>query len=365
MARPHVVLIGAGHAHLHVAANARMFIERGIDLTLIDPGRLWYSGMAAGMLAGRYEPDEASIDPEPLVTRAGGRRIGARVGSLDRASQTLWLGPGDTIRYDLLSINIGSEARDAGRFAEAWSVKPISNLLGLRDALNDRLTESLDEPTRTTVIGGGPTGCEIAANVAALAQRRGVRHETTILQQGKRLVPSHTRLAARSIERVLRRRGVACRYGITVDTVERNGVLTATGERIEANLVIAATGLRASTEIERWGLGDAAGMPVNASLRCTHDPRLFGAGDCIAFGPRPLPKVGVFGVRQGPILLHNLIAAARGDPLKPYRPQKKYLTILDLGQGIGCAMRGGLHCTGRASRWWKQRLDRAFIERYR
>lgn len=365
MDRKHVVLIGAGHTHLHVAANTRRLIERDIDLTLIDPGRLWYSGMAAGMLAGHYQPDAASIDPEPLVTAGGGRFIRTRVEQIDREAHTLNLETGDTLSYDLLSINIGSEAADARRFQETWKPKPIPDLLRLRQALNDRLGDKPAKAPRVLIVGGGSTGCEIAANIGALTKRRGKTARITLLSRGDRLMETGPAAAARSVERVLRDRyGVTCRYGVAVTEAAADHVVSDTGEAFEADFVVAATGLRASGWIERWGLGEN-GMPVDASLCCTFDPSVFGGGDCIAFGPRPLPKIGVFGVRQGPILLHNLIAAAQGEPLRTYRPQKKYLTILNLGEGIACAIRGRMYWTGRASARLKDWIDRRFIERYR
>lgn len=375
MDRKHVVLIGAGHAHLYVAANAHRFVERGIDLTLVAPGRLWYSGMASGMLAGRYTPEQASIDPELVVTRGGGRLICAQAEMIDREKQTISLDTGNTLGYDLLSINIGSEIRNADRFADAWKVKPISNLVILRKALIEWFSElasanpvSTADPTRIVVIGGGPSGCEIAGNLAAVARHHDVPIEIMLLTREGRLLANHPHQMARSVETVLQQRGIVCRYGVTVVEMEHDRVATDAGETLHADFVVAATGLRASGQIDRWGLVSEAsegGMPVDASLRCTFDPRVFGAGDCITFRPRPLPKIGVFGVRQGPILLHNLLATSQSEPLRTYKPQKNYLTILNLGQGIGCALRGNLHWTGRTSLRWKDWLDRRFVARYR
>ena len=68
MAGKHVVLVGAGHAHLHVAKCAAAFGR----LTLIDPGLFWYSGIATGMLGGTYDRADDVIDPKTLVERHGG-----------------------------------------------------------------------------------------------------------------------------------------------------------------------------------------------------------------------------------------------------------------------------------------------------
>ncbi|MGH7483753.1 MAG: pyridine nucleotide-disulfide oxidoreductase, partial [Longimicrobiales bacterium] len=105
-------------------------------------------------------------------------------------------------------------------------------------------------------------------------------------------------------------------------------------------------------------------LRVDAALRAIHDPRVFAVGDCAAFEPRPLPRVGVYAVRQAPVLFENLVAAAEGAPLRAYHPQRRHLLILNLGAGEGLAVRGRLHGHGRAAFRLKDWLDRRFLERY-
>ena len=64
-------------------------------------------------------------------------------------------------------------------------------------------------------------------------------------------------------------------------------------------------------------------------------PHIFGGGDCISFQPQPLAKVGVYAVRQNPILFHNLSAALEGQKLVPFDPGGAYLLIFNLGDGKG------------------------------
>ena len=90
------------------------------------------------------------------------------------------------------------------------------------------------------------------------------------------------------------------------------------------------------------------------------DPAVFAAGDVIAFDP-PIPRSGVFAVRAGPVLAHNL-AAAR---LRAYRPQRHWLTIIGDGEGNAVATRNGLVASGAWVHAWKDRIDRRFVNRYR
>ncbi len=79
----------------------------------------------------------------------------------------------------------------------------------------------------------------------------------------------------------------------------------------------------------------------------------------------PRPAAGVFGVRAAPVLLDNLAALGLDRPLRPYKPQKRWLSIMDLGDGRGLATRGGLWSLGRIALWLKRRLDHDFIRRMR
>mgnify|MGYP006304448379 CR=1 FL=1 len=104
------------------------------------------------------------------------------------------------------------------------------------------------------------------------------------------------------------------------------------------------------------------GIHVDATLRSPADERVFAVGDCARFLPSPLPRIGVFGVRQAPVLLHNLAAAVAGDALAEYHPQRRWLSILDLGDATGLLLYGPFWFMGRPALWLKQRLDRGFVQ---
>ena len=104
---------------------------------------------------------------------------------------------------------------------------------------------------------------------------------------------------------------------------------------------------------------------MDATLQSIADERIFAAGDCIRLEGHRLPKLGVFGVRQAPVLLHNLRAFLQGRPLQTFRPQPRCLAILNLGDGRGLALWGPLHWQGQLSLRLKDAIDRRFLARYR
>jgi NADH dehydrogenase FAD-containing subunit len=139
------------------------------------------------------------------------------------------------------------------------------------------------------------------------------------------------------------------------------------GEEIACDVTLVAPGLRPPALLAEAGLPcDAAGaLIVDRALRCPTHPEIFGAGDCIAFAARALPRVGVYAVRQAPVLLDNLVAALRNEPLRDYEPQRAYLLVLNLGDGTGLAVRGRRWCYGRTAFRLKDWIDRRWLAGFR
>ena len=93
-------------------------------------------------------------------------------------------------------------------------------------------------------------------------------------------------------------------------------------------------------------------------MRSVSHPQVFAVGDCAEWA-EPLPKAGVYAVRMGPVLDHNLRAAlGEGTPIA-YAPQRRYLVLLATADGRAIASRGGFGAAGRWVWRWKDHIDRA------
>ena len=363
-----LVLLGAGHAHLHVIAHAAALARRGATIVVVAPDDFWYSGLATGVLAGQYEPALDVVDVGALLARAGGRFVRDEAVAVDPAAHRVGLASGETLPYDLLSLDVGSEVPvDAlpGGAPHALPVKPLSNLVRLRRALEARWAGGQD--ARVVVIGGGSSGVEVAAAIQQLGVRRGGSVEVTLLADTDRLLPAIRRGPALRAARELGRRGVRCVTGTRVTSIEADHVRTATGAAYPFDLLVLATGLVPAPVLRHGGLGiDGAGaLIVDATLRSVLHPEVFGAGDCIAFEGRALPHIGVHAVKQAPVLLHNLLAALDGGLPRRYRPQRRALLILNLGDGTGLVSWGALAWRGRGAFWLKDRIDRRWLSSVR
>lgn len=368
--RPTILLIGGGHANLWVASRAAPLLARGARMVLVDPGRFWYSGMATGMLGGRYAPADGQLDLRALAAAAGGGYVQATVLRIDPGARRVHLADGHELAYDWLSLNVGSGvAIDAISGARddptVFPVKPISQLWRLRQQLEARFAAG--KPLRVVVVGGGPTGVEIAASIAGLAVRRGSSIDVAVVTRAAGLLPRAPTGARRWIHRKIAALGITIQSGIAVVARQGPHLVTDDGRLIPANLVVLATGLDANPLVHTMGLPVAGrhGLVINHHLQSIGDERILAGGDVATLEGIDLPKLGVFGVRQAPYIHANLLACLDGTRLATYIPQKRQLAILNLGDGTALATWGRLWWQGRSGMWLKDRIDRHFLAAYR
>src|ERR1051326_4332309 len=152
-----LVLVGGGHAHVHVLKRFGMRPEPGVRLTLITRDlETPYSGMLPGYVAGHYRFEECHIDLVRLARFAGARLIHGEVTGLDRAAQRILCQAHPAIRYDLVSRAIGSPPRLGdvpGAPLHPIAVKPIAHFAARWEALLDRARAQ--GHVRLAVVGAG------------------------------------------------------------------------------------------------------------------------------------------------------------------------------------------------------------------
>lgn len=370
----HIVLVGAGHAHLHLLRHAKRLAPARV--TLIDPGGFWYSGLASAMLAGQASPSQDRIDPAEVCRRQGIRLIRAKLVAIDHQARRVHLSDATSLRYDRLSLNLGSASRALAAATPGptcWPVKPIPGLLILRRTLTQELTHK--PRLRIAVIGQGATGIEVACAIRSLGRRLGVAPERlaiTVVGRAEAPLADAPAKAQRWLSARLDERHIA--QVNATDVV----ATTATGITLKAHQApagVSPTHLACDHVVMAGGLGPTAlsrtlglrviegrGIAVAHTLQCADQTNIFAAGDCAALLDQPLPRLGVHGVRQGPVLLDNLIASLQGAPLTRYHPPKRVLSILNLGDGDGLLLYGrwwlGGHLASRVKSW----LDRRFLD---
>ena len=98
-------------------------------------------------------------------------------------------------------------------------------------------------------------------------------------------------------------------------------------------------------------------------LRVRGHEKLFAVGDCASLDG--MMKAGVYAVRAGPLVDENIRATLAGKPLRAYSPQRDFLSLLNLGNGEAIGSKWGVSLRGRHMMRLKDRIDCAFMEKYR
>ncbi len=335
-----LLLAGGGHAHAVVLRELR-----GADVTLVTPyPHHTYSGMVPGFIAGHYRLDEIRIDLAKLAARAGAKLVLGRVTALDAARRLARLEDGTEIPYDIASLNLGSESNAP---AHALAAKPFETFL-------EYWLEAKDRVNAVAVVGAGAAGVEVAMGVAH-------RTAASVTLYSDR--PMFRPALATRIARALKRSGVQLHNDCPVEAVEPGPVVLSRGARQSFDLVIWTAGAAPLPWLRESGLAtDAQGFVlVDDKLRSVSHPELFAAGDCATLRDAPHAKSGVYAVRHGVVLAHNL----RGGELRSYAPQRCALALISCGTRYAIASWGGVSAEGAWAWRWKDRIDRRWIAGFR
>lgn len=362
----HLVLVGGGHAHMTVMRDLTDFIDRGHTVTLVSPSPYhYYSGMGPGLLGGTYRPQQVRFHIQKLVETRGGCFIEDRVTTVDAERRQLHLASGKQLSYDIASFNTGSgiplQATGAGGEGVV-PVKPIVNLLQARRRILQNMKSKSQD---LLVVGGGPAGVEVAGNLWRLVHLAKGEARITLLA-GSRLLhhfPDRVRqLALKSLQN----RGIQVLEGARACSVMANRAGLTDGRTLNFDMAFIAAGVEPSQIFRDSGLptGEDGGLLVNDRLQSIAYPELFGGGDCISLQGHDLAKVGVYAVRQNPILYANLLAALKNRALIPFKPQPRYLLILNLGNQRGVLNKGPWVWGGRLPFIFKDRIDRRFMQTF-
>ncbi len=361
-----VTLVGAGTAHLAFLTRWGRRPVSGVTVTLVNEAAVVpYSAMVPAHVAGDYFWGDITIDLARLCPSVNVRFVVERATGLDPTARRVLFAARPPLSYDVLCVGVGSRpARPAGAPDTSLLVRPLAGFVRELDRLDEGLRQA-PRPFHLAVVGGGASGCELAlAAHKRLGRRPGFR--LTLFQAGARLLPHFPERVAAAFEGAFRRRGIAWRPGARVAGGEGGALVLDGGERVAVDAVLWATRGAPPRLLRDSGLAvDAAGfLRVRDTLQSVADPAVFGTGDCVAFESYPgLPKNGVHAVRQGRVLFDNVAAFLTGRPPRPFRPQRYCLALLNTADGEAVLSYGPLTWKGRAARWLKDRIDRAWVKK--
>lgn len=363
-----VLLLGGGHAHVHVLQALAAQRLAGAEVALVTPfARQLYSGMVPGMVAGHYSVEECAIALKPLAAAAGVHWIEGSAVALDASARCVRLGDGRALPYDVLSLDTGGVmdrdripgAREFGLF-----VRPIEHFVHLLDGLWDLAAKRVLD---VVVIGSGAAGVELAL---ALAHRLGnplnLRARVALVTGGGEPLAGY----APSV--MGHARAALARHRVTVfrepcRALEATAVVLASGARLSCDAPLLTTGAEAPRWLQGSGLElDERGfVATGPTLQSRSHAEVLAVGDVATRMDRVLARSGVYAVRAGLALEQNLRSLLGGVPLLPHQPPARTLNLISTGSRSAILSWGDWSAQGRWAWWLKNRIDRRFINRYR
>lgn len=364
----HLVLVGGGHAHLTSLKALLSFRNLGHQVTLISLSPYhYYSGMGPGLLSGIYQPQEVRFHIKRLAENQGATFIKDKVIKIDPDQKLLLLSSGETVTYDVVSFNTGSEvpmeSLTTSPGENVIPVKPIINLLRIRCFLLEAIKEN--KVMNLVVIGGGPAGTEISANLWRLFQENRGKGKITLLG-GRRLMGDAPDKVRSLVLNSLVDRGVNVIEGTYAKAIDNGVVTLSDGRKVFFDITLVAIGTRPPSLFRDSGLPTSAdgGLLVNSHLQCVRYADIFGGGDCVSLEGQSLARVGVYAVRENLTLYRNLLSALEGVNMLTFEPQKFFLLILNMGNGQGIFWKKNWVWKSRLAFLLKNYIDRKFMRKF-
>lgn len=319
-----VVVIGGGFGGLQAAKS---LAGADVELTLVDRENhhlfqpLLYQVATAGLAPGSIATPIRAV----LADQDNARVVLGEAQSLDPDESTLTLADGEVLPYDTLVIAVGTKTNYFGHEDDwalhAHGLKDIRDAIGIRERILSTFEAAErieDEEQRRrlmtfVVVGGGPTGVEMAGAISELARqvlagdyRRVAPRDIRVLlvEMDDRVLTPFAEYLSHSAERQLRELGVELRLGTRVTDV-REGEIDLDGETLQASVVVWATGVEpVPFAIESGLTSDSQGyLVVDEHCAAIGRPNIFVIGDAARFMPQgeddPLPGLAPVAMQQG------------------------------------------------------------------
>jgi pyridine nucleotide-disulfide oxidoreductase family protein len=362
-----LLLAGGGQAHVFVLRElARK--QHDFEVVLVTPHeRLLYSGMLPGWIAGHYQLDELVIPLAPLAAAACAQLLFARVIGLDLERKVAFTDSGAAIPFDLMSIATGPVldfSAVSGAAEHALPLRPLENFAAGWERIFAH-AQSVAQ-LRATIVGAGAGGCEIALAMAHRMRDAPTAMRVQLVTGDAPILPGHGEPARKLMHKALLAAGVRLIEAVA-ESIEADTVVLEGGSTLPSDVTMLITGAAAPNWPQTAGLAvDERGfIAVSSTLQSTSHPFVFAAGDVATLIENPRPKSGVYAVRAGPPLAHNVLAALNERPLTHYRPQRRALYLLATGPKHAIASWGPHAFSGGWVWRWKDRIDRGYINKFR
>lgn len=390
-----IVVVGGGAGGLELVRRlGAKYGRKHHDVILVEKNRthIW-KPLLHEVAAGSLDANLDEVGYRSHCHRWGYRFFNGQMETIDREARQVILAPlldedgselvgRHAIRFDYLVIAVGSVTNDFGTPGVAEHCMVLDDRGGA-DRFRNRLLDhclrvsramssdpGADARVRIAIVGGGATGVELAAelyNSAAALRHYGLevfdesRLQVYVIEAGPRILPALPERLADAARAELEALGVTVRTGVQVTEAVPHAILTADGQRLEADLLVWAAGVKAPEGLGTLGLEVNRNnqLVVRDTLQTTRDERIFAIGDCCAFTPtganRPVPPRAQAAHQMAGTVYRNLVRIQQGRPLEPfvYRDHGSLVSLSrysTVGSLMGSLVGGRMAIEGRLAR---------------
>jgi len=333
--RPRVVILGAGFGGL-TAAKA---LAKDADVTVVDRHNfqtflpLLYQVATAGLAA-----DHVAHPVRGALRKSGVKfRMGSPI-SVDHKNKTVKLDSSETLEFDHLVVALGSATADfgvKGVMEHALGMKSVHEAIGIRAEVMRRFEDlcRFEDQTRLSlsVVGGGPTGVEMAGALAELKkgplnndEANAAKHiDIYLIEAGPRILPAFSEKLSARAKRDLEKLGVKVLLNTAVQEVKPRQILIKNADPVPSEVTIWAAGVKGEPTGALLNLPlEGTRISVAQNLQVNHYPNIWAIGDISgAKGAdgRFLPMVAPVAMQQGRWVAKQIMRASRGQVLQDFK----------------------------------------------
>ena len=339
MNRPKVVILGGGFGGL-AAARA---LYKDADVTVVDRHNyqtflpLLYQVSTAGLAA-----DHVAYPIRGALRKTSVKFRMASPINIDHRNKEVKLDSSEVLKFDHLIVALGSVTADFGipgvkEFS--LGMKSVSEALTIRAEIMRRFEDlcRFEDDTKfsVAVIGGGPTGVEMAGAFAELVRGplrsdyadAANRVRVSIIEAGPRLVPSFSESLSNKTQKDLEKLGVKVLTNTSVKEVLPDSILTLDGNTIQANTTVWAAGVKGVPAMDLLHLPVTRGrIDVSSTLQVTGYENVWALGDIagvVGADGVPLPMVAPVAMQQGRFVAEQILRREKGIELKDFKYKDK------------------------------------------
>ena len=335
MNKPKVVILGGGFGGL-AAARA---LYKTADVTVVDRHNyqtflpLLYQVSTAGLAADHVAyPIRGALRKTPIKFRMGSPI------SIDHKNKEVKLDSSELLKFDHLIVALGSVTADFGipgvkEFT--LGMKTVSEALTIRAEIMRRFEDLCrfedDTKLSITVIGGGPTGVEMAGAIAELIrgplksdQANAASHiDITLIEAGPRLLPPFAPSLSARTKKDLEKLGVKVLLNAAVKEVEHRKIVLKDGAVIPSEITIWAAGVKGSDAMAQLNLPTAGNrVAVDPTMQVKNYPNIWALGDiaaAIGKDGNTLPMVAPVAIQQGKFIAKQIMRLAKNQKLENFK----------------------------------------------